>query len=500
MSEQTGSAWKCLVCGYVHRGPEPPEFCPVCGADRDEFQPFAEAPAPAHAPVTRWSCLNCNYMHAGSEPPAQCPVCDVAADRFTPVADEGGHARGGARTKVVVIGGGIAGVSAVESIRETAPDAEVVLIAKELEVPYYRLNLTRYVAGEIGRETLPIHPESWYREQNIGLRLGVQVTAVDLEGHRVSLDDGSTESYEKLIIATGAHPFMPPIAGASRQGVMKLRTADEADALIAAAASGARCVCVGGGVLGLETAGGLARRGGQVTVLESFPWLLPRQLNAEAAAKLAKFLESLHIAARMPVKVEEFVGDESVRGVKLGDGTVIPADMVVVAAGVRPNSYLGRLAGLEVNQGIVVDNHLRTSHPDVYAAGDVAEHNGVLYGTWSPSRYQGSIAGMNAVGGLIEFGGIPRSNTLKVLGLDLFSIGVVTPEDGSYTVLVQEDERTYTRFVFRDSHLVGSILLGDASLAAAVKTAVESKQDFSGLLEQEPRADDVSAYLKAAKG
>jgi len=185
-----------------------------------------------------------------------------------------------------------------------------------------------------------------------------------------------------------------------------------------------------------------------------------------------------------------------VRGVLLDDQSTIDTDLLVVATGIRSNSYLGRTAGLDVNQGIVVDNLLKTSHPDVFAAGDVAEHHGCVYGTWAPSQYQGSIAGMNAAGANAEFGGIPRSNALKVLHLELFSIGRIEPADGSYEAIERQADEQYFRFVFRDGHLAGAILLGDAKLATQVKKAVEGKHDFSGLLAKHPDVGDVLDFLE----
>ena len=397
--------------------------------------------------------------------------------------------------KVVVVGAGFAGISAAESLRSASPAADITVISKEPELPYYRLNLTRFLAGEITEEDLPIYPESWYHEHTIRLLTGAEVSAIRLEEQVVELCGGEKESFEKLILTVGAHPFLPSVPGANREGVTSLRSVEHARRILAFPLDGARGVCIGGGLLGLETAGAIARRGATVTVLEGHGWLLPRQLTQRAGEMLEQYVRTAGITLRKRARTAEILGDERVHGILLEDGTVLKADLVVVATGIRPNSYLPRLAGLEVNQGVIVDNHLVTSHPNVLAAGDVAEHRGTVYGIWGPSRYQGSIAGMNAIGVTTEFGGIPRSNTLKVLGFDLFSIGSIEPEDASYEVIDQEKDEKYFRFVFRDSRLVGAILLGDANLATAVKKAVERKLDFSNLLQRRPRADDVMKDL-----
>ncbi len=500
MSSAGVTAWCCGVCGYVHRGPEPPEMCPVCGSPREEFKPYVEPAHAAPSGVTRWQCLNCGYVHEGAAPPGECPVCGAPADRFEPIAETAGRApQTGEAAEVVVVGAGIAGVAAVESLRHASPGARITLLSKETGLPYYRLNLTRYLAGEIGAGDLPIHPKEWYDEREVALRRGVEVAQLHLDEHAVELRGGERVGFGKLLLTIGAHPFVPPFAGANREGVTCLRTLADAETILEHATAGARCVCIGGGLLGLETAGALARRGAEVTLLEGHGWLLPRQLTQRAGEILGEHVAGTGIRLIANARPREIVGDERARGVLLEDERLIDADLVVIATGVRSNSYLARRAGLEVNRGVVVDNHLRSSHPDVLAAGDVAEHHGTVYGVWGPSQFQGGIAGMNAVGLNAEFGGIPRANTLKVLGLDLVSIGPVAPEDASFRAIDEEGEGAYFRFLFRDSHLVGAILLGDTALTAPVKHAVETREDFSDLLARRPSARDVMAFLDAER-
>ncbi|MDA8219510.1 MAG: FAD-dependent oxidoreductase, partial [Dehalococcoidales bacterium] len=365
---------------------------------------------------------------------------------------------------------------------------------------YYRLNPTRLLAGEVSEADLPVYPREWYEKNGVRLQLGAEVESLDLAGRQVMLRDGEREPFTKLILAAGSHPFMPPLPGLAREGVKSLRSFRDALAIREAARAGARCVCIGGGLLGLETAGALARRGARVAVLESFPWLLPRQLNKKAAALLARYVGDLGIEVYAGARVAEILGDERARAVLVEDKRELPADLVIIAIGVRPNTYLARQAGLQVNQGVVVDDHLTSSHPDVLAAGDVAEHRGVLYGIWPAAKYQGSIAGRNAAGARAEFAGIPRSNTLKVLGLDLFSIGQVEPSDGSYEAIEEERDGQFYRFLFRDSLLVGAVLLGDTGLTAKVKRAVENRVDFSALLARHPAGPDVLDHLAQKPG
>jgi len=498
MSVSSGQAWRCTVCGYVHRGPEPPDECPVCGAPGEAFELHVAQPQPAtETSPRRWRCLNCSYVHDGPEAPDVCPVCGSPADCFEPIPEtQAETAAAEAVAKVVIVGAGVAGVAAAEAVRNASQNTHVTLLSKEASLPYYRLNLTRYLAGDMAEKDLPIQQESWYSERGIDLHLGVEICEFDTEAKQVKARGDQIFAFDKLVVAVGAHPFTPAFPGAHREGVTTLRTVGDADRILDTGVSGMRCVCIGGGLLGLETAAALARRGASVTLLEGHGWLLPRQLNATAGGLLAEVVRQAGIELRSKARTREILGDERVRGVGLEDETVVPADLVVIATGVRSNSYLARMAGLEVNQGIVVDNLLRTSHPDILAAGDVAEHRGVVYGTWAPAQYQGSIAGMNALGTDVEFGGIPRSNALKVLQVELFSIGQVELEDASFSAIEQEVDGGYVRFIFRDSHLVGSILLGDATMAPQIKRAIEDHVDFSLLLRGRPTVADVVRFMQ----
>lgn len=482
----TGKAWRCTVCGYVHRGDEPPDICPVCGATSDLFELFEEpvSTTKSQEVANRWRCLNCEYVHDGTSPPNECPVCGSPTDRFEPLnkaVASGARSRGTSPVHVVIAGAGIAGVSAAEAVRQTMPGARITLISKEDGLPYYRLNLTRYLAGEIDASSLPLHPEEWYATNTIELLCGQELCSIDSKASTISLRSGDTLAYDRLVMAIGSHPFVPPIPGANRENVTVLRTLSDADRILENCSVAADVVVIGGGLLGLETAGAIARRGPSVTLVEGHGWLLPRQLNETAGLALEQYVARSGITLFKHARTKEIAGDERVREVVFEDGRRVAAQLVVIATGVRSNSYVARLAGLSVNAGIVVDNSLKSSNPSIFAAGDVAEHHGVAYGTWGPSQFQGTIAGINAAGGESQFAGIPRSNMLKVLGYDMFSIGHVTVEDAAYRAVEAAGEDAYFQFVFRDSHIVGAILLGRTELSAKVKVVVEKQVDCSAL-------------------
>lgn len=500
MTSQVAGTWRCAVCGYVHHGSAPPEACPVCGASPSEFEAYQEeASRPAEHTVGRWRCMVCGYIHSGSVPPKDCPACGASPDQFEPITEAADEVvAAGPAAKIVVVGAGIAGLAAVESLRAASAEARVTLVSAEAHLPYYRLNLTRYMAGEVAAEALPIHPQDWYEEQNVELLLGRTVAGLKLDPQSIALEDGRELPFDKLVLASGASPMIPPIPGVPRENALCVRTVDDADFILSQARPGVRCVCIGGGILGLETAGALARRGADVALIENHGWLLPRQLNERAGRILERHVAGVGIRLHHRGRVAEVVGDRLAHGVRLDGGPTLPADLVIVATGIRSNVELARSAGLKVNRGVVVDDHLASSHPNVLAAGDVAEHRGTVYGIWVASQFQGNIAGLNAAGRHTQFAGIPRSNSLKVLGMELFSIGVVEGEGEGVEVVDQEHDGQYLRFVFSNNRLVGAIMLGDTVATASVKKAIESTTDLGHVLRKKPKADDILAELSSS--
>ena len=476
--------WKCEICGYIHNGEEPPSPCPACGADRELFSIFEiHLEPPALVKTDDWQCGICDHLHHGSEPPDSCPVCSSPGHLFKPQLNESlvGPCGTDIHT-VIIVGAGIAGVTAAAEARRNSPDVAITILSREPAPPYFRLNLTRYLAGDVTEPEMCMQTQQWFDEQRIGF-LVADVTSVDRENRLVSIRDGLKIPYDRLVLANGAHPFIPPIPGATREGVHVLRTREDAHAIESRLNSATNVVCIGGGLLGLETAGALARHSVNVTVIEGFAWLLPRQMTPPAGKLLQQRLETQGITIRCGIKVMEIIGDESVYGVLLDTGDELPADIVIIAAGVRPNSHIARQSGLKVNNGVVVDDRMCTSDPSIFAAGDVAEHFGKLYGIWPASYAQGIVAGNNAIGGHAEFNGVAPSNRIKVLDIDLFSIGQIQPEDASTIIHEDQHDNTYRALFCRDGQLVGAVLYGETSIAGLLKEAVESRRQISEIPE-----------------
>ncbi|MFO8013836.1 MAG: FAD-dependent oxidoreductase [Phycisphaerae bacterium] len=418
-----------------------------------------------------------------------------------PTSSETGAA---ASRRIVIVGAGIAGVSAAEAARQADPGARITLVSDEADLPYYRLNLTKYVAGEVGRDDLPLHPRSWYEERAIALRLGVRVTAIAPDGGTAAIDGGGSLPFDRLVLATGARPAVPPIEGTDLDGVTCLRTRADAERVLAGppgdgSLADRPCVVIGGGLLGLETAAALRRHGARVTVVEGLAYLMPLQLTPEAAEVLQGHIEGMGIAVRTGTMTASLAGEGRVREAVMADGSRLAADLVVINTGVAANVALAEEAGLETRDGVVVDDRLATSHPHVFAAGDGAEHAGTLYGLWLASRVQGRTAGRAAAGEEdATFTGIPPAYILKVVDVDVFSIGTVAPEDPACQVVEGRTDGTYRRFVFRDGRLVGAILLGDTSAMPAARKAIGEGTDLSGLVDQSLSAEDLARGLAEA--
>lgn len=493
--------WVCKVCGYEHEGDTPPDECPLCGAGPEDFEPVGAPAAPPSpspqqpaVPAARahLRCALCDSLLPDS--PESCVLCGSRSASLSPAPHVQYAPKPGTR-RYVVAGGGVAGYTAADRIRATDPDGSIVLVTRESCLPYYRLSLTRYLGGELAAADLFVHPASWWRDRGIELLLDTEVLEVNRSSHEVVTSRGRL-GYDRLIAATGARSFVPPLENASVRNALALRTIHDAREVLARARPGTRVVIVGGGVLGLETAFGLARRGCEVTVCEGSPHLLPRQLDPRAAALFQSHLEKKGIRFALGSMPSGLVGDEAVRGVRLASGTTLDAELVVLSAGIRPNNLLWQKAGLEVGKGLVVDDSLRTSDPDVFAAGDGAEHRGVLYGIWPASMEMGKVAGANAAGASELFPGLPMSYGLKVVDLDLFSIGSVRATEPGDTELVRPmPEPAYQKLVLRNGVVTGAILLGDTSLSARVRDAVQQKHSLDDMISANKTPGDIFAAL-----
>lgn len=364
----------------------------------------------------------------------------------------------------VIIGNGIAGVTAAATVASLVPDAQIPIYSSE-RYPYYRRPwLPDFLAGKYEIADLYAYPESWYQKRRIKVHLDSPVASIDAAAKVISLASGATVQYERLLLACGGNAWIPPVENTHIPGVFTLRTLDDALAIRDYAEKVERAVIVGGGLLGLEAARGLRDAGLDVTVVEVFPRLLPRQLDEEGAAVLSKLIEAFGIAVVTGATVETVVGEEAATGVRLKSGSMIRGEMVLFSAGIRPDVTLAKSAGLEVNRGVVANGQMQTSDHHIFVAGDMAEFDTRIYGIIPAAIEQARVAAANMVSPNSEtYAGTTPSNTLKVVGIDLTSIGIVNPEEPGYVSynMADSDKGIYKKLVFKDDTFVGAILLGD---------------------------------------
>jgi nitrite reductase (NADH) large subunit len=379
-----------------------------------------------------------------------------------------------AEQKIIIIGGGIAGLTAADAARSASPGARVTLVHNEPDLPYNRLNLTRLIAGEIEESALMLHDASWYSENRIEPVCG-DVVAINRAERQIVLKSGKALEYSSLVIATGSSPFLPPIPGADKPGVMTLRTIRDARKILESVSEGTKCVCIGGGLLGIELSAGLRKRGASVVILENSEWLLSRQLVKPAGALLRERIEELGMEVHCGAKVKQIMGTTAAEGVLLENGERFEAELVAISAGVRPNTALAVACGLTVGRGIKVDDRMATSDPNIYAAGDVAEFEGQAFGLWPIAMSQGEVAGANAAGADKIYRATPPPAFLKVVGVDVFSIGDFMPKDSASSIFDMPGSGTYLSLTVKSGLLTGANMVGDISAAQLVKRTIEGK-------------------------
>ncbi|MBW2215659.1 MAG: NAD(P)/FAD-dependent oxidoreductase [Deltaproteobacteria bacterium] len=378
----------------------------------------------------------------------------------------------------VIIGNGVAGTTAAENIRKLDKKGNITLITDEDSSFYYRLRLNEYISGDIDEQALIAKNEQWYKDRGIELILKTRIVNADPLKKVIVTENNQDISYDCLLIAVGSHSFVPPINGSDKKGVFALRSIQDARDISSYANDVEDVVLIGGGLLGLEAGNAIRKLGKKVTIVEFFPRLLPRQLDEAGAGRLQGIMEEMGFSFRLGAKTQEIAGDGPVDGVLLEGGETLPAKMVIVSAGVRPNMDLAEPLGLECDKGIKVDEHLNTNRADIFAAGDVAEFRGMPYGIWPAAMEQGKLAGTLMAGGEASYQGTTMANTLKVVGIDLASAGNIDAE-GEYESKVVSDEDAYKKIVFENNLIIGCIMLGDTKGFDKITKAISGKKDVS---------------------
>ena len=393
------------------------------------------------------------------------------------------------KMKLVMVGNGMAGVRTLEELLKIAPDLyDITVFGAEPHANYNRILLSPVLAGEMTIKDIMLNDVAWYEENQIRLHLNKKVVKIDRLKRLVITADGTTEEYDRLLMATGSNPFILPVPGKDLPGVISYRDIADTDAMIEAAKQYKHAVVIGGGLLGLEAANGLKLRGMDVTVVHIMPWLMERQLDKTAADMLKKSLEDKGLKFMLEAQTAELIKGESGRvcALKFKDGTSIPADLVVMAVGIRPNTALAESCGLHVNRGIVVNDTMQTYDPRIYSVGECVAHRGIAYGLVAPLFEMGKVCANHLANfGIGRYEGSVTSTKLKVTGVDLFSAGNFAggPE---FEEIVLNDPfgGVYKKLIIQNDKIVGGVMVGDTKDGSWYFQLLRDKQNINEIRDQ----------------
>ena len=408
--------------------------------------------------------------------------------------------------RLVVVGNGMAGMACLEQILKHQPRYQVTVFGDETHVNYNRIMLSSVLAGEKAADDIVINPVEWYQKHAIDLRVGIRIVGVDAEAKTLTGADGSVTPYDTLLLATGSSVFLPPIEGLHKNGVLAFRTLDDTREMMRRAGPGVKAVVIGGGLLGLEAARGLQVQGCDVTVVHLASSLMERQLDPDGGQYLVGKIQDMGMRVLLGRTTTAILGNGHVEGVALSDDTCLEADIVIVAAGIRPNVELGLAAGLDVTRGIVVNDYMETSDPDIFAVGECVEHRGVCYGLVAPLFEQGKVLAATMTGnrGPTYTGTVPAAK-LKIMGVDVFSAGDWSEQHAEPVRFEDRALGIYKKLTVRDGKLAGVILVGDTSDSHRYMDWLRTDADISSqlrhLLFPPPAADgglDVASMADTA--
>lgn len=439
----------------------------------------------------KWMCLICGEIFEGEYPPKTCPACGAPEDQFIEVKDEICNFKSDNVEKIIVIGSGIAALSAIEAIRERNTKSEIEMISEEEELPYYRILLSKKILSQ--NLHTKIKDETWFDENNIKVTFGKKVFRIIPDQNKIIFQDGTFADYTKLIIATGASSNKPEVHGNDKEGVFTLRNKKDFDKIneYAQREKVNKIVILGGGILGIEMASSLKKSGKEIEIIECSPRLMIRQLDEDGSKMLKKHLEDNNVKVRLGEAIEEIYGTgEGFRktcGALLAHSKEkINCEMIIMSCGIKPNVELVVDSGINTNKGILVDNHMRTNFENIYACGDVAEYEGKIMGLWNVAISQGKVSGANCVGDNKPFIIRPISTSFNGFDYNIFSIGDLgnNPEV-DYQILELSDPKMeiYRKFYFEDNQFVGGILMGDTKKAVQLRKAIDKGTNMQTFLD-----------------
>jgi nitrite reductase (NADH) large subunit len=389
------------------------------------------------------------------------------------------------KPKLIVIGNGMAGVKTLEHLLNIAPNFyDITVFGTEPHPNYNRILLSPVLAGEMTLNDIVINDRAWYASHGVTLHLGKTIIRIDRKRRIVIADDGTEAPYDRLLLATGSSAVKLPIPGNDLKNVVTYRDIGDTQSMIDISLTAKRAVVIGGGLLGLEAANGLALRGMEVTVVHVMPWLMERQLDQHAANTLQRALEARGVMFRLEASTTEIIGiDGKVSAITFKSGDPIETDLVVMAVGIRPNVWLAESCGLHINRGIVVDDTLQTYDPRIYAVGECVAHRGVSYGLVAPLYDMACVCATHLaeVGSHYYLGTVP-STRLKVTGVDVFSAGNFMGTKTSEAIVLKDPRNgIYRKLVIENNLLIGSVLIGDTSAATQYVDMIATKKNIAAM-------------------
>lgn len=376
--------------------------------------------------------------------------------------------------KIIVAGGGIAGLNAAKAAREQDPDCTIIMLEEGDTNTYVRTRLPDYISGEASYKELFPYNDSWYETNKITYHKNTKITGIDTTQKLLMTTMGPLQ-YDSLVIALGSSGNVPPIPGATLENCFTVRTVHDADKIRNLSGSDKTCTIIGGGLLGLEMAWAIRQLGCNVNIIETAPRLLPRQSDEHCSQLLLKAITDKGMKLFINAQIQEIGGNGKTEYVRLKDGTDIPSDFVILSTGVKANIQPFTDSDINIGRSIIVDEHMRTSAEGVYAAGDVAEYNGKNFSIWPIAIAQGKIAGCNAAGGNMSYDEINPFTSLKIKGITMFSIGDVLSEDSEVMVELDKNTGRYVKLLIKEDIIIGAIIFGDSTLPMKVKKASEQK-------------------------
>ena len=376
--------------------------------------------------------------------------------------------------RIVIAGGGIAGLNAAKSAREQDPDCSIVILEALNTNTYVRTRLPDYISGTASYKEIFPYDDSWYEKNRINLKKDTRITGIDA-AHKTIITDKGNYDFDSLVIALGSSGNIPPIPGAKLENCFPVRTVADADKIRSLSCGGKICTIIGGGLLGLEMAWAIRQLGCDVNVIHNSGRLLPKQIDEEGAKLLYKAISNKGINLYMNAQVQEIGGENRAEYVRLDSGTVVKSDFVILSVGVNANTQPLKDSGINMGRSVAVDKYMETNIEGIYAAGDVAEYNGKCYGIWPIAVEQGKIAGTNAAGGKLEYSEIHPFTSLKIKGITMFSIGDVFSEDSLSIAETDFESGRYIKLLIKEGIITGAIVFGDQSLPMKIKKAVDNR-------------------------